>query len=170
MARISISTVRQPADIEAATALAWEFIDFLRERLPHLNSEIDDYLVRQRFAEKFAEFPVHFNPPAGECLLARMDGHPVGILMMKPLEGRTAEVNRMYVRNEGRGHGIARRLCERLIERARDLGYDTVALSTLHPLHEAIGLYRSVGFQDDPECLAEGGKENPNGLCLRMAL
>lgn len=170
MMEISISHVRTPDDIAVATELVLEFFDFLRNRVPHLNDDIDEYLVAQNFEEQLANLPAHFNPPHGECLVARMGDRPVGVLMMKRLDDRHAEMNRMYVRDEARGFGIARQLCVTLGERARELEYEAIVLSTLVPLHEAISLYRSIGFQDDPARLAEGGKDNPNVVCMRMTL
>ena len=70
---------------------------------------------------------LHFTPPAGECLLARQDGHPAGILMLKPrAEAGVFEMNRMFVRDSARGAGVARALVARLMQRARELGYQVM--------------------------------------------
>ncbi len=89
----------------------------------------------------------YFTPPHGECLLARLNARPVGILMLKPDGPGICEMNRMYVRPEARGHGIGRALVARLIRRARDLGYDHMVLGALNRHHEAQPLYLSMGFK-----------------------
>lgn len=146
---VVIELVRTEAQAEDVRAMAWEFVDWLRARYPELLGAIDEYLVNQDFRGMLDSLLESFAPPSGECLLARLDGAPVGILMLKPFEDRTCEMNRMFVREAGRGRGVARALALRLIERARELGYETMVLSALDRHHEALGLYRSLGFQED---------------------
>lgn len=130
--------------------MAWAFIDWLRGRYPDMHGVIDEYLENQNFRGMLAELLKHFTPPAGECLLATLDGAPAGILMLKPYAAPSVcEMNRMFVRPEARGVGVARALCQRLFERARELGYDAMVLSALDRHDEAIALYRSLGFRDD---------------------
>ncbi|MFQ5622763.1 MAG: GNAT family N-acetyltransferase [Paracoccaceae bacterium] len=57
----------------------------------------------------------------------------------------------MFVRPAARGHGVGRKLCERLIERARELGYAPMKLDALHCHRGALPLYRSLGFVADRE-------------------
>ena len=56
-------------------------------------------------------------------------------------------MKRMYVDDAGRGHGVGWALGEAVVQRARDLGYAVVRLDTSVEQHEAIGLYRSLGFR-----------------------
>ncbi|MEP1206910.1 MAG: GNAT family N-acetyltransferase [Rhizobiaceae bacterium] len=92
---------------------------------------------------------VDFAPPGGECLLVKLGDQPVGILMMKPHSEGVCEMNRMFVRPKARGHGVGRALCNRVIERSRELGYEIMILSALDRHDEAIRLYRSLGFEQD---------------------
>ena len=68
-----IVKARSDADIAAVTELAWEFVDFLRTRYPERLEDLELYLKKQRFTEMLANFRDHFNPPKGECFLARLD-------------------------------------------------------------------------------------------------
>lgn len=64
---------------------------------------------------------LHFMPPAEECLLARLVGRPVGILMLKlRAEDGLCEMNSIFVRKSARGLGVARALVVKSIERARE--------------------------------------------------
>lgn len=52
----------------------------------------------------------------------------------------------MFVRPSVRGRGIGKLLLERLVEVAREAGYDQVLLDSTRFMHAAHALYRSVGF------------------------
>lgn len=149
MADIRIERVRDEAQAAHVRVMAWEFIDWLKDRYPELNETIEEYLVNQDFRGMLATLLESFTPPEGECLLARLDGAPVGILMLKPYAGRVSEMNRMFVRPAARGQGVARALALALIDRARDLGYEAMVLSGLDRHVEALTLYRSLGFRPD---------------------
>jgi putative acetyltransferase len=62
----------------------------------------------------------------------------------------TAEIRRMYVVPERRGASFSRRMLEALEDEARSLGYRRVRLETGVHQHEALGLYRSTGFEEIP--------------------
>ena len=170
MANLTIQLVRSEAQADEVRTMAWEFIDWLRQRYPELDGAIDAYLVKQDFRGMLDRLLMDFAPPGGECLLAILDGQPVGILMLKPHSHGVCEMNRMYVRPEARGHGAGRALCIRLIERGRELGYETMILSALDRHDEAIGLYKSLGFEqvDRPaETSGAQGREVPMRLNLQ---
>ena len=146
---MDIHLVRTEQKAEQVRALAWESIDWLRGRYPEQSNSIDEYLINQNFKQQLAELLIHFCPPAGECLLAELDWEAAGIVMLKASDNGTGEMNRMFVRAAARRQGIGRALCLRLIERARELGYDSMVLSALDQHREALPLYRSLGFVDD---------------------
>jgi len=85
-------------------------------------------------------------PPQGGLWLAVADDHGIGCVGLRPLGAGRAEVKRMYVEPAWRGHGVGRALMERVIAGARDCGYHTLRLGTLHDMHAAQALYRSLGF------------------------
>jgi GNAT superfamily N-acetyltransferase len=86
--------------------------------------------------------------PGGRLLLARAGEEPVGVAALKPVDGATAEIKRMYVRPQARGRGVGRALLQRLVEDARSEGYRTARLESLRFMTEAHALYRSFGFVD----------------------
>ena len=168
-AAVSIEPVRSDADAAAASALARAFFAYMRATYPEQAATIDAYLLDQDFEGQLAAFRDHFNPPKGECLLARVEGEPAGIVMLKPYTPGVCELNRMYVTAAARGRGIGRALCETLIARARDLGYRAIRLDTLNARVEALPLYRSLGFLPEAERPAFAARD-PGIVCLRRPL
>jgi GNAT superfamily N-acetyltransferase len=146
---VEIKLVRTDEDAAAVHDLAYEFIDWLRERYPERHDQIADYLRHQNFAQQVKDVRPHYTPPKGECLIAVHRDRPVGLLMMKDKDGTTCEMNRMFVRPDARGLGVGRALIARLLDRAKEMGFATMNLGALPRHVEALPLYRSMGFQID---------------------
>jgi len=94
--------------------------------------------------------PHELTPPAGEFLLARLDGQVVGCGAVKHHPGAPSELKRMWVAESARGHGVGRRLLAELEARVLAAGADTARLETNRALVEAIALYRSAGYAEVP--------------------
>lgn len=120
--------------------LSWDISEL--RRLSGIPLEAGDYI-----ANTFAEID-KYRPPAGRILLAEDAGQPVGMAFLKPIRDGVCEIKRMYVRPEGRGSGLGRRLLNELIDAARQIGYATVLLDSSAHMTSAHALYRSVGFRD----------------------
>lgn len=71
-------------------------------------------------------------------------GH-VGLALPGPT---VARVVRVIVDPELRGRGLGRQLMVAVMEQARGLGVTTLTLNVVAENHRAIGLYRSLGFED----------------------
>ncbi|MFJ5234844.1 GNAT family N-acetyltransferase [Kitasatospora sp. NPDC088391] len=99
-----------------------------------------------------AEAPadLELGPPEGVFLLARLDGRPVGCAGVRVLEPGTAELKRLYVREEARGHGLGRRLLAAAEDAARGLGHTRLRLDTMAEMPEARALYTAAGYLDVP--------------------
>jgi len=110
----------------------------------------------QHFKEELATLPGLYAPPGGVLLLAQENDDPVGCVAIRPLTyPKIAELKRLYVRPQYRGHGIGKSLCMLALERARVSGYKRIRLDTISYMHEAKTLYKSLGFFEIPAyCLS----------------
>ena len=81
-------------------------------------------------------------------LLAYQGEDAIGCTGVRELDGETAELKRMFVRPEFRGHRIGRNLMMGAVEIARGLGYRRMRLDTLSTMLPALNLYRSFGFHE----------------------
>nr|WSY54249.1 GNAT family N-acetyltransferase [Streptomyces sp. NBC_00886] len=118
--------------------------------------------------------PSDFTPPAGLYLIAYDDNDdPVatGGWRAQDANGEgnedgDAELKRMYVVEQARGRGLARRMLAALEENARAAGRTRMVLETGTRQPEAIALYTSSGYEpcvkfgyyrfyDDSRCFAK---------------
>ena len=95
-----------------------------------------------------------FSPPTGAFFVGFTEAGPVAMggwrfrADVTALGGRVAaEIKRMYVVPRARGRGHARAVLATLEESARRAGADVLVLETGLQQPEALGLYRSSGYQ-----------------------
>lgn len=88
-------------------------------------------------------------PPLGRLLLARdADATIVGMVFVKTVGPKTAEIKRLYVAPTGRGAGVGRRLAYAAVQAAGELGAERVLLDTGRWMEAALALYRDMGFRE----------------------
>jgi putative acetyltransferase len=75
------------------------------------------------------------------------EGEVIGCYGLYPLDERTCELRKMYLRRGHRGKGHGRRMLEHAIARAREVSFSMITLETASVLKEAVELYRSFGFE-----------------------
>ena len=122
-------------------------------------------LCFQDFDRELATLPGAYAPPRGGLWLAGPDDAPIGCIALRPLDGDTAELKRLYVAPAARGTGLGRRLAETAIGYARDTGYRAIKLDTLAQMEAARALYARLGFRP---CAAY--YHNPLGGTMYMEL
>jgi GNAT superfamily N-acetyltransferase len=89
------------------------------------------------------------------AFIGQREGEAIGCVAVKELDDRTAVVQRLFVRPDGRGRGAARCLVTAAIRFAREAGYGRLVLDTnKERLMPAYLLYRSFGFEDCPQYAA----------------
>ncbi|WP_186419895.1 GNAT family N-acetyltransferase [Bosea sp. CS1GBMeth4] len=92
--------------------------------------------------------PELFLPPRGHFLLLLRGGEPIaGGAFMPHAEPETAEVKRVWARSDLRRQGLAARVVRELERLAWDQGYRRFYLTTGSRQPEAVGLYRSLGYE-----------------------
>ena len=83
--------------------------------------------------------------------------------------GAYGELKRMYVRDEFRGLGLAKRLLEHLEQLAVSKGVATMRLETGIYQHEAVGLYEKTGYRRIPP-FGDYPPDDPLSLCYEKRL
>jgi GNAT superfamily N-acetyltransferase len=147
---LEIIRARTETDAAEVRLLVAEFFDWMRDRYPEGAESITAYWNKQDMPTQLRDLLTIFAPPKAECLLARLNGAPVGIVMTKPNSGDMCEMNRMFVRPSARGHGVGRALVGEILDVARGLGYKRMMLAGGTRHTEALALYSSFGFVRDP--------------------
>jgi GNAT superfamily N-acetyltransferase len=141
-----------------------------REELIPLYKEYADMLVKtdpvfsksleqQNYDEEIARLEEKYGLPKGRIYLVYVDGSLAGCVGMKPSDETHAELKRLFVRPEFRGNNLGEQLVRRIMDDAREEGYDFLRLDTLPGLKSALMLYRRLGFYEvEPyyDCLVPG--------------
>ncbi|MEQ8806848.1 MAG: GNAT family N-acetyltransferase [Rhodospirillales bacterium] len=83
--------------------------------------------------------------------VAEIDGTVAGMVGLERLENGEVEVRRMYVAAEFRRRGIGRTLLAHAEDRARDMGYTRIVLSTSALQPQAKALYEVSGYDLERE-------------------
>ncbi|WP_420968951.1 GNAT family N-acetyltransferase [Bradyrhizobium sp. B120] len=83
-------------------------------------------------------------------LVARRDGEVLGSIAFRLIAPGHAEMKRMFVRADARGHGLGRRLLGVLEDAARSREITRISLETGIRQPEAVGLYRAAGYRECP--------------------
>ncbi|MEV5886022.1 GNAT family N-acetyltransferase [Streptomyces sp. NPDC052020] len=91
-----------------------------------------------------------FDPPRGLFLIARVGEEPVGCGGVRLFDEHTAEIKRMYVADQARGHGIGGYLLEHLERHAVSCGATRIMLETGRRNTAALALYHRTGYVPCP--------------------
>jgi putative acetyltransferase len=135
-----------PIEIDADAPL-----DEVKSLLREYPSQIPVPLEVGDFEAWLDSLPGPYGPPRGRLLVARYGGETAGCVALRALDDETAEIKRLYVREQFRGFGLARSLVQALIDASREIGYSRLRLDTHESMIPAQRLYRSFGFREiDP--------------------
>ena len=101
----------------------------------------------QGFENELAELPGCYALPFGRIVLAEVDREVAGCVALRPIDEKTGEVKRLFVRPEFRGRGLAKRLANEVVNAGLECGYSRLLLDTLGSMTAARKLYESLGFK-----------------------
>ena len=137
-------------DFHILSAATTDQIEVARTLFIEYAESLSFSLCFQDFSKELQTLPGEYAPPNGRLLLAYRDGVPAGCVALRRLTAHDCEMKRLYLRPEYRGYHLGRTLAGSVIREARVLGYERMLLDTINTMKAAIGLYRSLGFQEIP--------------------
>lgn len=137
---VTLTEAQSPADVTSVRELFIEYAAWIGFSLAY-----------QNFDDELASLPGKYAAPTGRLILARVDATPAACGAFRQIEARVCEMKRLFVRPEFRGCGLGRRVAEKLIGDARDLGYSMMRLDTVaEKMGDALRLYETLKFYEIP--------------------
>jgi ribosomal protein S18 acetylase RimI-like enzyme len=134
----TLKQVESAEEIEQTRELFHEYVTWLGVNL-----------CFQNYDKEVAELPGEYAPPTGRLYLATVNDRAAGCIALRKLGDGICEMKRLYVRPQFRGHRLGRTFVDRIIDDARQMGYNRMRLDTLPgKMDAAIAMYRSLGFKD----------------------
>lgn len=120
------------------------------EAFQALVAELNEELWR-RYPEEQGNFAPHNHlTDHARVVVLFYQNEPAACGAFRPFDDTTAEIKRMFVRESQRGKGFSRQVLQALEQWAAADGFTRARLETGIRQPEAIGLYRSAGYQDIP--------------------
>jgi len=145
---VSCCFYRQMELIQATTE---EQIEAARELFKEYAAGLAIDMCFQSFDHELQTLPGKYATPDGRLLLVYAKDELAGCIALRKLDDRTCEMKRLFLRPEFRGKGYGRTMIDKLIEEAREIGYQRMVLDTLPgKMDAAIALYRELGFEEIP--------------------
>lgn len=128
-----------------------EFIytDGSDHRFNTLCRELDDYLNFIVGGEKQRSQYIQYNTTDDihDVILAMEDGELAGAGSFKRYDDSSAEIKRVFIRENYRQKHIAADIMEKLEKEAKEKGFKRLILETGEPLAAAMNLYEKTGFR-----------------------
>jgi putative acetyltransferase len=97
--------------------------------------------------------------------VAELDGTAAGCCGIYPTEGledHCAELVKYYLARSARGQGTGRKLMEKCISSARELGYRQLYLESMPHFSKAVRIYEKLGFRQLGQPLGNSGHTTCN--------
>ncbi len=169
MSQVTITEVTGGADLETVRDLCRAFRHGQYERYGQQIERIEQQYGEAVFEKTLGRLSELHAPPRGVIFLARKDDEPAGCVMLTPIDDKMCEMKRMFVDPATRRHSIGRALCIAVLTAAKARGFAAMRLDTGPLQHEAVALYRGLGFLPrDP--YEEDGPKWPDKVFLARDL
>lgn len=147
---LSVAPAQAQEDFDAVADLCRAFVAWHLRSHPARRAQIERYFNTPEFEAELADLGGRYGPPRNALLLARVDGAPAGCVALHEFADDACEMKRMFVPEAFRGLGVGRALGESILGAARAAGYRRMLLETSRDQHDAIRLYRKLGFSEIP--------------------
>lgn len=118
------------------------------EMLVKNNPSVAKYLKLQNYNSEIEHLADKYGLPEGRLYIIKVENQVAGCIGLRKIDDENCEVKRLYVRPAFRGHKLAIKLIEKIIDDAKEIGYKSMLLDTLPFLKEAIHLYKKLGFYE----------------------
>jgi putative acetyltransferase len=146
---IDVVSAESAQELDEVRRLFRAFVVWHHDRQGHNAGLVTSYFDEAEWEAELASLPGAYAATSGGALLLAGDnGTALGCVALRRLDAESCEMKRMFVDDAGRGRGVGRALGKAILQRARVLGYAVMYLDTSVEQHEAIGLYRSLGFEE----------------------
>jgi len=131
-------------------------------------------LLNKDLLDRYGELQVFYNQfnqidNIPNVVIAYLDGEPAGCGCFKKFDDRSAEVKRMFVREEARGKGVGAAVLTELEKWAAELGYTAMVLEHGNKQPEASKLYQKQGYTVIPNYGQYIGMEETS-ICMRKPI
>jgi GNAT superfamily N-acetyltransferase len=106
------------------------------------------YLELQNYDSELEYLTEKYGLPDGRLYIVQINNTLAGCIGLKKINNENCEMKRLYVRPKFRGHKIANKLVQIIIDDAKSIGYKAMLLDTLPFLQGAIHIYEKFGFYE----------------------
>jgi len=103
-----------------------------------------------------------------EVIIVYKNKIPAACGAFKKYNHNSAEIKRIFVKMENRQQGLAKLIVSKLEELVKDKGYKYALLETGIKQHEAISLYKNIGYEVIENYEPYVG--NANSICMKKTL
>ncbi len=157
----------RPFDAADAAAVREIFIRVNRDLAPdHLAAAFDTYVMRS-LREEIDRIADYYGSRDGRFFVIEQVTSIIGFYGLESAEPDAMELRRMYLDPSRRGSGIGRALLAHAEAQARQLGKARLILSTSELQVAALSLYRSSGYRELRDGIAECQSNKTLGAGLR---
>ena len=148
------------------SAAEWQAV---RRLLTDYHNEFDDKTCFTSFEAEMNNIEQLYATPDKVKLIAQNEstGDIAGCVALRTIAPGVAEMKRLYVMPVYRGHKLGKLLAERIINTAREMGYNNMVLDTMLEMKAARKLYEHLGFSVIPPY---SDQETRNVICYGLTL
>ena len=148
------------------SASEWQSV---RNLLIDYHNEFDDKTCFTSFEAELNNIENLYAAPDKVKLIAQDEstGQIVGCVAFRSIAPGVAEMKRLYVMPSHRRNKLGKLLAERIISRAKQMGYNDMVLDTMTEMKAARKLYEQLGFNVIPPY---SDQETRNVICYGLKL